>query len=57
VEKIYKKLQAFNERFAVRLSLTTLHEADWYDYTPTTVLPCDGQLNDTDGWGGGQLVD
>ncbi|ELR19290.1 uncharacterized protein ACA1_264640 [Acanthamoeba castellanii str. Neff] len=28
VEKIYKKLQAFNERFAVRLSLTTLHEAD-----------------------------
>jgi hypothetical protein len=39
VEKIYKKLQAFNERFAVRLSLTTLHEADWYDYTPATVLP------------------
>jgi hypothetical protein len=30
VEKIQNKLQAFNERFAVRLSLTTLHEADWY---------------------------
>jgi len=29
VTKIQKKLQTFNERFAVRLALTTLHEADW----------------------------